>query len=87
MKDNIIKIVKTSIKLFVLNLILKTFTILKRLGIIDPVQFDINKANNTKQVKNYTFKVFIQGFLIGLVINSIILLIIIGIALLINIII
>ena len=78
MKDDIIHIVKDTIHFFLMGILLNSIILLNRLGIIKKVDFDQRRKNNIAYIKKYSLNIFIQGVVVGVMINSVFILIIIG---------
>lgn len=78
MKDDIIHIVKDTIHFFLMGVLLNSIILLNRLGIIKKVDFDQRRKNNIAYIKKYSLNIFIQGVVVGVMINSVFILIIIG---------
>jgi len=78
MKDDIIHIVKDTIHFFLMGILLNSIILLNRLGITKKIDFDQRRKNNIAYIKKYSLDIFIQGVVVGVMINSFVILIIIG---------
>ncbi len=61
-----------------MGVLLNSIILLNRLGITKKVDFDQKRKNNIEYIKKYSLDIFIQGVVVGVMINSVFVLIIIG---------
>ena len=61
-----------------MGVLLNSIILLNRLGITKKVDFDQKRKNNIEYIKKYSLDIFIQGVVVGVMINSVFILIIIG---------
>ena len=78
MKDDIVHIIKDTVNFFLMGVLLNSIILLNRLGITKKVDFDQRRKNNIAYIKKYSLDIFIQGVVVGVMINSVFILIIIG---------